>query len=135
MNTKEIITNIANTYRATAELKFTSGCPTLFNDTAVSTDITNYCKELLGSDMAFSKSDLYKKSEFHATAAKSTGSEDFSYITHKVPSVMLALAAGNAETGCSYPLHHPKTMFDENSLAYGAAIYAYNAMRWLENHS
>jgi hippurate hydrolase len=52
------------------------------------------------------------------------GSEDFAYISHKVPSVMVALAAGGEKEGYAYPLHHPKTDFDENVLYIGSAIYA-----------
>lgn len=48
---------------------------------------------------------------------------------------MIALTAGNAENGCPYPLHHPKVIFDEDALAIGSSIYAYSAMRWLEEHS
>ena len=68
-------------------------------------------------------------------AAKAAGSEDFAYISHHVPSVMIALSSGNAKNGFSYPLHHPKVIFDENALATGSSIYAYSAMRWLEEHS
>ena len=30
--------------------------------------------------------------------------------------------------------HHPKVKFDEDALPYGSSVYAYVAMRWLENH-
>ena len=33
-----------------------------------------------------------------------------------------------------YPQHHPMVRFDENILAEGSAVYAYTAMRWLEDH-
>ena len=67
-------------------------------------------------------------------ASKSAGSEDFAYVSHKVPSIMLALAAGQPEKGFCYPQHHPKVKFDEEALPTGAAVYAYTAMRWLEEH-
>ena len=86
------------------------------------------------SEQALSPSDLQALSP-PAKAIKATGSEDFAYLSHKIPSVMIALAAGNSENGFLYPLHHPKVTFDENVLAYGAGIYAYTAMRWLEEHS
>ena len=43
---------------------------------------------------------------------------------------MLALAAGEPDKGHTHPLHHPKTTFDENALAVGSAVYAYNALAW-----
>ncbi|MGN1116315.1 MAG: amidohydrolase, partial [Candidatus Ornithomonoglobus sp.] len=60
--------------------------------------------------------------------------EDFAYISHKVSSVMLALAAGQPEKGYIYPQHHPKVKFDEAALSVGSAVYAYAAFRWLEDH-
>ena len=47
---------------------------------------------------------------------------------------MLALAAGSPENGYIYPQHHPKVKFDEAALTKGSAVYAYAAMRWLEEH-
>lgn len=46
---------------------------------------------------------------------------------------MLALAAGKPEEGYSYPQHHPMVKFDEKALPWGSAVYAYTAMRWLED--
>ena len=65
----------------------------------------------------------------------SAGSEDFAYISRQTPSVMIALGAGNAEEGYLYPQHHPKVQFDEAALPTGCALYAYIALRWLEEHS
>jgi hippurate hydrolase len=67
-------------------------------------------------------------------ASGAAGSEDFAYVSQEVPSIMLALAAGQPEKGYRYPQHHPKVKFDENVLAGGSAVYAYTAMRWLEEH-
>ena len=47
---------------------------------------------------------------------------------------MLALAAGQPEKGYKYPQHHPMVKFDEEALIDGSAVYAYTAMRWLEEH-
>ena len=130
---EEMIKSIATAFRAEATLKFTSGCPTLVNDTALSNDVAKYMKELLGPQKAFKKAELLALSG-DAKSSKATGSEDFAYFSQEVPSIMLALAAGNAKTGCDYPLHHPKVMLDESALSIGSAVYAYNAIRWLETH-
>ena len=131
----EICNGTAKTFRGIADVTFTSGCPSLLNNADVSSDIAKYCKELLGEKRAYSQSELRSLSAPDTKASKATGSEDFSYISHQIPSVMIALAAGNSENGCPYPLHHPKVIFDENVLVYGSAIYAYTAIRWLEEHS
>jgi hippurate hydrolase len=66
---------------------------------------------------------------------KSAGSEDFAYVSHEVPSIMLALAAGEPAKGYCHPQHHPGVKFDESAFTTGTAVYAYAAMRWLEEHN
>ena len=67
-------------------------------------------------------------------ASQTAGSEDFAYVSQQVPSVMLALAAGHPSGGYIYPQHHPKVMFNDSVLPTGSAVYAYMALRWLEEH-
>ena len=129
----EIATGIAASFRATAEVSFGSGCPTLLNDGELSSSITKYLKELLGPTSAFSAGQLQSMSGTKK-AAKTSGSEDFAYVSQEVPSIMLALAAGHPEKGFCYSQHHPKVRFDEEVLPGGSAVYAYTAMRWLEEH-
>ena len=128
---REISENMANTFRARAEVVFGSGCPTLVNDEELSKCAEKYTEELLGKDMALS---VAKLSSMGGQSSKSAGSEDFAYISHKVPTIMIALAAGQPENGYSYPQHHPKVMFDEAALPFGSGVYAYTAMRWLMEH-
>lgn len=116
----EIATGIARSFRAEAAVAFTKGCPTLVNDKALSLFTTQAMKELLGEENVV------------VAEGAGGGSEDFSYISHKVPSIMLALAAGEPKNGYAYPQHHPMVKFDESVLAVGSAVYAYTAMRWLE---
>ena len=130
----EIVVGVATALRADATLTFTSGCPTLNNDPALSKDITSYLKELLGPKMAFSKSDLTSMADAPKTS-KAVGSEDFAYFSQNLPSLMIAISAGKAEDGYIYPLHHSKVTFDENALSFGTASYAYSALRWLEEHT
>ena len=128
----EIAQNTATAFRAKAEVVFGSGCPTLVNDEELSKCAEKYTDELLGKEMAFSVAQLTSMTK--GQSSKSAGSEDFAYISHKVPTIMLALAAGQSEKGYCYPQHHPKVKFDEEALPYGSSIYAYVAMRWLMEH-
>lgn len=130
----EIATGIAKAFRAEATVSFGNGCPTLTNDENLSNDITGYLKELLGPQGAFTAGQLNAMSG-SKKQAKTSGSEDFAYVSQEVPSLMLALAAGQPEKGYRYPQHHPKVMFDESVLPVGSAVYAYSAMRWLEEHN
>lgn len=135
---KERMTDIAKgtaaTFRASAEVTFGSGCPTLVNDADLSDCTVSYLKDLLGADSAFTAGRLQAMSG-DGKAAKTAGSEDFAYVSHKVPSIMLALAAGQPDKGYCYPQHHPKVKFDEEALCTGSAIYAYTAMQWLAEHN
>ncbi len=119
----EIAEGVAAAMGASADVEFTGGCPTLVNDEVLCEKLHGYMKELLGEKYALSADDM---------KSGSSGSEDFAYISHEIPSVMLALCAGNSTEGFSYPLHHEKVKFDESSLAVGAAVYAYSAIRLLE---
>ena len=67
-------------------------------------------------------------------SSKSAGSEGFAYVSQEVPSVMLALAAGQPQKGYTYPQHHPMVKFDEDALDDGSEAYTYTAMRWPEEH-
>lgn len=129
----EITKGIAATFRAEADVTFSSGCPTLLNNEDLSACAAKYTTELLGPSKSFTAAQLNALSK-EKKASKSTGSEDFAYVSQKVPSIMLALAAGNPEQGYCYPQHHPKVKFDESVLTSGSAVYAYTAMRWLEEH-
>ncbi|MDY4140689.1 MAG: M20 family metallopeptidase [Eubacteriales bacterium] len=126
---KEITELTAQTFRATAELEFTSGAPTLLNDKALSDLAVRSLRTLLGPDKALLSSQL------GGSASKSSGSEDFANVSHTVPSLMMALAAGTPDTGCSYPAHHPKTCFDEDALPVGAAVYAQMALSFLADNN
>lgn len=119
-----ISTSIAEAYRASAAVDFGSGCPTLLNDKALGKQLHECLKETLGSDMVLNAADL-------STSMRGGGSEDFAYISHEVPSVMLALAAGQPDKGYIYPQHHPKVRFDESVLSIGAAAFVSSAFGYL----
>lgn len=124
---EDIVSSTAKMFRATAEIIYTGGCPTLTNNSAVVRAVHSYLTELLGNSKALSADTI-------GGGSKASGSEDFAYISHEIPTAMLALAAGRPEDGYCYGLHHPKVKFDESALSTGSAIYAYTAMRWLEEH-
>ncbi|MGN0526781.1 MAG: M20 family metallopeptidase [Acutalibacteraceae bacterium] len=123
----EICDGIATAFRGKVDVVYGNGCPTLLNNEELSEKITEYSKELLSTECVINAKDIKGSS-------KSGGSEDFAYISHEIPTVMLALCAGDRADGFKYPLHHPKCTFDENVLPIGAALHAYNAIKWLENN-
>ncbi|MBR3840239.1 MAG: amidohydrolase [Erysipelotrichales bacterium] len=133
---EEISKGIASAFRAEVEVKYGSGCPTLLNNKELSSEVECYVKELLGEYKAISiaKMSARDSSGGKKSSGGGAGSEDFAYISQVVPSIMLALAAGHPDKGYNYPQHHPKVKFDEEVLTSGSAVYAYTAMRWLQEH-
>lgn len=115
---KDISENIAKAYRAEASVSFDSGTPTLINDKNLSELAAKCLKEVATVISPEGK-------------LSGGGSEDFAYISQEIPTIMVAIAAGDKENGYEYPLHHPKVRFDENVLPIGSVVYAYMAMKYL----
>ena len=118
----EIASGVASALGAKAETEFYQGCPALRNDGKMVKMTLEKARELLGEEKVFSAGDL--------PAGRVSGSEDFAYVAEKVPSVMVALAAGEEKKGYKYGLHHPKADFDEKAMTNGAALLACCAMAW-----
>ena len=123
---------IAASFRCTAQVSFGRGCPVLLNNPRLSRETAVYIKELLGPGGAFTQAELLASSG--GKPMKATGSEDFAYISQAVPSIMLTLAAGTPQEGHGYPQHHPRVTFSEDILPTGSAVYAWAALRYLEEH-
>ncbi len=118
----EIAGQTSAMFRAAAETEMLGGCPTLINDEGLSRSTLTALKGLLGQDKVLLSSNL------GGGASKMSGSEDFANITHAVPSLMVALAAGHPREGYVHPAHHPQVRFDEAVLPVGAAVYAQMAL-------
>ncbi len=123
---EEIAKGIGKAFRAKVTVQYGGGCPTLVNDEKLSAFATEEGKKLLGNGKVLSAAELAG-----STKRDSGGSEDFAYISHELPSVMAAIAAGEKEKGYQYPLHHPKVRFDEKALEVGSCFYAQIAIRFL----
>ena len=123
---EEMIPILAAVYGAQGSVTFDSGCPCLLNDKDLSNMTARCLKELLGEDLAKTTRELDPRG-----GPTAGGSEDFAYISQRVPSIMVALTAGDN----GYPLHHPRVEFDEEALPAGAAAYARTALEFLNNFS
>lgn len=117
----EIAENVARAFRAEAVVTYTSGAPTLVNDKELSEKTGIWLKETLGEEMVIRSQDMPGQS--------GGGSEDFAYVSHEVPSIMVALAAGDSREGYEHPLHHPQMRLDTKAFVYGVAALAEVAMR------
>lgn len=123
----QICCGIGKAFRCRVHIKFDSGCPTLLTDENLTKDI------LFSLKNNFDKSMVVDMSGDNSASDSAGGSEDFSYISHEVPTVMLALAAGEPQSGYDLPLHHQQLKFNESVLIYGAAAYAACAIGYLND--
>ena len=122
---EEIAGSIARAFRAKATVSYGSGTPALVNNRKLCEFAEGCLTDLLGSRAV-------PVAKLSAGKPTSGGSEDFAYVSQEIPTVMMSLAAGEPQNGYTYPLHHPKVMFDESALPYGAAAHAWVAMQYLK---
>lgn len=123
----EIAQNVAVAYRGEAVVEFVKHCPPMIADKEVADSTIKYMGELLGPA-------AFPISKFAPDGKVSGGSEDFAFVSNKVPAAAMMFGTGNAKEGYIYPQHHPKANFDDSALYCGSAAYAYAAIRWLEEH-
>lgn len=122
----EIVNGVAAAYRCTAEVEFSDFCPCMVVDQTLAANAKTYLNELIGPAAI----DMTK-----FTGGKpGGGSEDFAFVSHKVPTFSMFITAGNSKEGYVYSQHHPKVRFDDSILFRGAACYAYIALRWLQEN-
>lgn len=121
---EEIAGSIAAAFRAKANCIWRGGCQPLYNDPDVFDDASNYVRELLGQDGLV----------IEGEEAVPFSSEDFSNVLDLVPGIQMFLVTGSIKDGATVPMHNPKIVFDESPMYIGAAILAYVAARWLEEH-
>ena len=117
---REITTGTAQAMGASAEIEVLSAIPAAVIDAEMLSEMLGYT-EHMGYD-------FYRLPNY-----KITPSDDFGFITERVPSVYFMLCAKTQ--GNSYPHHNPGVVFSEDVLPLGAAIHAQCAFNWLKNHS
>lgn len=117
----EVASKIAEAYRGSAETEYLCDCPILINDLQFTDTMLGYIHEMSGGRFEI----------FEGEPA--TGSEDFAFISSKVPACALTLG-GKVTDETYYPLHNPKMKINENALPIGTAVLAECAMKWLEDN-
>lgn len=86
--------------------------------------------ELLCQELVPCLKEVLGGSNVHQIPAMSA-TEDFGYVTEKVPGMFVFLGAGAPD---SAPLHSPQMVLDEDVLPLGAALHANVAIFWLKSH-
>lgn len=115
---KAVSLSTAKACRVKSKCTVTGGCPALKNDPVLREQTKRIITRVFGADALVD-----------ASGQKGGGSEDFAYISQKVPSVFVAVVAGEQKKGFAYSLHHPKTDFDENALPYLSALFCAVALQ------
>ena len=117
----EIASGVGAALRCGVETEFYDYCPCMRIDEELAQSVQGYAAELLGENAQ----------TIHSAAG---GSEDFSFVSHHVPTIGMFITAGNSQEGYLYAQHHPKVRFDDSILWRGSAVYTYVALRYLQEH-
>jgi len=102
----ELTEKISDVFNGRGTVNFTNGCPCLINNK----DLREKTRKIL-IDNNVNIIELIE-------GERSSGSEDFSYISQKVPSLLVGIVSNG-----DYPLHSSKVVFDEEVLKEGMLIY------------
>lgn len=109
---KQMVSDIARSSDATADVRIERGYPSLYNNEVVTESARKEAIEFLGED------------KVHDLPARMT-SEDFAYYSHEVPSCFYRLGTGWTETEKNHQVHTSRFDIDESALATGMGLMAY----------
>jgi len=110
-----LLCNIGESFECDSALTWEAFCPALCMDERIRAQSLSVLRRVFSEDY------VHELPPF--TGKPRGGSEDFAFIAEQVPSLLISLAAGEHDKGYSFPLHHPKTRFDEDALPYGTAVF------------
>lgn len=110
---------IAETFRATADVEYRMGYPSLVNDAAMAELVREVALDVVGPNRM-------------ADVPPGMGGEDMSYFINAASGAFYRLGARNEERGITYGHHHPRFDIDEESLSTGVAMHAAVALRFLD---
>lgn len=106
-------------FRAQADLEFLSETPPIYNDGQLADITVGAIRAELGDELC----------DF--SAARIMASDDFAYLSERVPGVMFYLGAGSEEEGYTVGVHNPLVVFNEECMPYGAAALCAAVIGWL----
>ena len=120
----EVVEGTARAFRATATVSYDGpNCGPVINNIPMAEQMFGYIADVTGKDGV---SLINEPACF--------GSEDFAFVSERVPAVMIALGVGSTDQGYDKSAHNPAALFDEAALPVGAALLANCADHWLKDH-
>lgn len=121
---EEIAAQTAALFKGNAEVTELASAPPLKNNSEMVKETAEYIKE------------IYDKNNVVIFEQGGMGSEDFASYTYEIPCSYLVIGAGTAHENELYgkPMHNSNVVFNEDILTTGGAVYAYSAIRWLNEN-
>ncbi len=118
----DITESVCKAYRTEWKIEVLSDVPATTCDDTCTEEYLASIHELDG--------EMNTVNAFHAM-----GSEDFAFITERVPASYFFMGAGVPDETLWRSQHNPHILFNEDVLARGAAIYTKVAIDWLNRHA
>jgi len=114
-----IIKGVAETLRATADVRYERGYPPLVNDPDMRDLVRAAAEEVVGADRMIVR-------------PPTMGGEDMAYFLLAVPGCFFRVGSRNPDKGLIHPHHHPNFDFDDEvALPTGVATLANVAITYL----
>lgn len=119
---KDVFTSFQQMLNVKVEAVFDSSVPTLISNEDLVNKVIESAKNVMPAEN-IAKEPIRK-----------LGSEDFAFVTEKIPnSSYIFLGVGPDEkTGCEYPHHNERVIFNEDAMPLGAAILSNFALEYLK---
>ncbi len=116
---EDIIKGITSGMGAEYDFSYHYGSPPVINDAVLDELVSKCAIDLLGPEGVVEMADPMM------------GAEDFAYYAERIPGVLFRIGTGNPEKGITASLHQPRFDVDEESIAIGAKLMSWIAVRYL----
>jgi hippurate hydrolase len=120
---ERVARGIAQAHGVEAIVELTRGYPVTVNDAGFEAFSRGVARELLGERGVI---------EFDAPVM---GAEDFSFVLQRTPGAMVFLGLRPQDAALVAPCHSNRMLIDEDGMAYGVALHAAVALRFLANRA
>lgn len=118
---ERVAKGIAHAHGVEAIVRLERGYPVTVNDAQFEAFSQRVARDLLGERGVI---------EFGAPVM---GAEDFSFVLQRAPGAMVFLGLRPPDAAEPAPCHSNRMLIDEEGMAYGVALHAAVALRWLES--
>ena len=114
-----IFSGVTAAHGASYTLDYHYGYDSVNNDAVITKIVEETVEELWGKEAVIKMAPLM-------------GGEDFAFYLNEAPGCFIFIGTGNPEQGAVYPMHHPKFIVDEASLAIGVRLSVQAALKLLD---